>query len=202
MKFYNLLLRIALIVLLSTSIFADKDDKEEKDENEDEDVLESFIEDLKFYPGLFDAYRDEDDGKIYLLLTKEQLEVEFIYFAQILDGIIEAGTWRGNYLDNGIVKFSKYFDQIRIERINTAYVFDKDSPLANAKNANISNSLIDSLKIEKTSKNKDKFLLDITSLLLSENLSKITTSPYKESSKDSFKTVSYTHLTLPTKRIV
>ena len=187
MKFYNLLLRIALIVLLSTSIFADKDDKEEKDENEDEDVLESFIEDLKFYPGLFDAYRDEDDGKIYLLLTKEQLEVEFIYFAQILDGIIEAGTWRGNYLDNGIVKFSKYFDQIRIERINTAYVFDKDSPLANAKNANISNSLIDSLKIEKTSKNKDKFLLDITSLLLSENLSKITTTPYKESSKDSFK---------------
>ena len=187
MKFFNLLLRIALIVILSTSIFADKDNKEEKDENEDEDVLESFIEDLKFYPGLFDAYRDEDDGKIYLLLTKEQLEVEFIYFAQILDGIIEAGTWRGNYLDNGIVKFSKYFDQIRIERINTAYVFDKDSPLANAKNANISNSLIDSLKIEKTSKNKDKFLLDITSLLLSENLSKITTSPYKESSKDSFK---------------
>ena len=186
MKFYNLLLRIALIVLLSTSIFADKDDKEEKDENEDEDVLESFIEDLKFYPGLFDAYRDEDDGKIYLLLTKEQLEVEFIYFAQILDGIIEAGTWRGNYLDNGIVKFSKYFDQIRIERINTAYVFDKDSPLANAKNANISNSLIDSLKIEKTSKNKDKFLLDITCLLFSENLSKITTTPYKESSKDSF----------------
>ena len=107
MKFYNLLLRIALIVFLSTSIFADKDDNEEKDENEDEDVLESFIEDLKFYPGLFDAYRDEDDGKIYLLLTKEQLEVEFIYFAQILDGIIEAGTWRGNYLDNGIVKFSK-----------------------------------------------------------------------------------------------
>ena len=93
----------------------------------------------------------------------------------------------GNYLDNGIIKFIKYFDQIRIDRINTAYVFDEKSPLKNSENANISNSVIDSLKIEKYSEDKDKFLIDITSLLLSENLSKITTPPYKESSKDALK---------------
>ena len=184
MILYNLLLKIALIGFLSISIFADeeKNKKEEK-----EDGLESFIEDLTHFPGLINVYRNDDDGKVYLLIKKDQLEKEFIYFAHILDGIVEAGTWRGNYLDNGIIKFIKYFDQIRIDRVNTAYVFDETNPLSKSNNANISNSLIDSLKIEKTSKAEDKFLIEVTSLLLSEKLSKITVAPYKEDPKESFK---------------
>ena len=169
---------------LSISIFSE-DDNKAKDEDKEE--LKTFLEELTPYPGLLETYRNNDNGKVYLLLKKEQLDKEYIYFAHILDGIVEAGTWRGNYLDNGIIKFIKYFDQIRIDRINTAYVFDEKSPLKNSENANISNSVIDSLKIEKYSEDKDEFLIDITSLLLSENLSKITTPPYKESSKDAFK---------------
>jgi len=183
MILYNLLFRIALIGFLSISIFADEDNKKE----DKDDGLKSFLEDLIHFPGLIDVYRNDDDGKIYFLIKKDQLEKEFIYFAQILDGIVEAGTWRGNYLDNGIIKFNKYFDQIRIDRVNTAYVFNETNPLSKSKNANISNSLIDSLKIEKTSESEDKFLIDVTSLLLSESLSKITVAPNKEESKDSFR---------------
>jgi hypothetical protein len=183
MVLYSLLFRIALIGFLSMSIFANEDNKKE----EKDDGLEVFLEDLEHFPGLFDVYRNDDDGKVYFLIKEDQLEKEFIYFAHILDGIIEAGTWRGNYLDNGIIKFIKYFDQIRIDRINTAYVFDETNPLSKSKYANISNSLIDSLKIEKKSKSDDKFLIDVTSLLLSENLSKITSTPYKEDLKENFK---------------
>ena len=183
MILYNLLFRIVLIGFLSIPIFADKDIKEEQKD----DSLESFLEDLTHFSGLIDVYRNEENGKVYFLIKKDQLNKEFIYFAHILDGIVEAGTWRGNYLDNGIIKFVKYFDQIRIDRINTAYVFDETNPLSKTKSANISNSLIDSLKIDKTSESEDKFLVDVTSLLLSENLSKITVSPYKDDSKDGFK---------------
>ena len=183
MILYNLLFRIALIGFLSISIFADEDNKKE----DKDDGLKSFLEDLVHFPGLIDVYRNDDDGKVYFLIKKDQFEKEFIYFAHILDGIVEAGTWRGNYLDNGIIKFNKYFDQIRIDRVNTAYVFDEKNPLSKSKNANISNSLIDSLKIEKTSKSEDKFLIDVTSLLLSESLSKITVAPNKEEPKDSFR---------------
>ena len=183
MILYKLLFRIAIIGFLSISIFSDEDIKKE----EKEDGLEAFLNDLTHFPGLIDVYRNDDDGKVYFLLKKNQLEKEFIYFAHILDGIVEAGTWRGNYLDNGIIKFVKYFDQIRIDRVNTAYVFDETNPLSKSKNANISNSLIDSLKIEKTSESEDTFLIDVTSLLLSENLSKITVAPYKENPKDDFK---------------
>ena len=183
MILYKTVFRIALIGFLSISIFTEEDNKKE----EKDDGLEAFLEDLMHFEGLIDVYRNDDDGKVYFLIKKEQLEKEFIYFAHILDGIVEAGTWRGNYLDNGIIKFIKYFDQIRIDRVNTAYVFDETNPLSKSKNANISNSLIDSLKIEKTSKTEDKFLIEVTSLLLSENLSKITVAPYKEDPKESFK---------------
>ena len=183
MILYKILFRIVLIGFLSISIFTEEDNKKE----EKDDGLEAFLEDLTHFEGLIDVYRNDDDGKVYFLIKKEQLEKEFIYFAHILDGIVEAGTWRGNYLDNGIIKFIKYFDQIRIDRVNTAYVFDETNPLSKSKNANISNSLIDSLKIEKTSETEDKFLIEVTSLLLSENLSKITVAPYKEDPKESFK---------------
>ena len=183
MILYKILFRIALIGFLSISIFTDEDNKKE----EKDDGLEAFLEDLTHFEGLIDVYRNDDNGKVYFLIKKDQLEKEFIYFAHILDGIVEAGTWRGNYLDNGIIKFIKYFDQIRIDRVNTAYVFDETNPLSKSKNANISNSLIDSLKIEKTSEKEDKFLIEVTSLLLSENLSKITVAPYKEDPKESFK---------------
>ena len=181
---FNLLIRIVFIGFLSTSIFSDKDTKTKENK---EDSLETFLEDLTHFPGLLDTYRNNEDGKIYLLINEDQLEKEFIYFAHILDGIVEAGTWRGNYLDNGIIKFIKYFDQIRIDRVNTAYVFDENNPLSKTNNANISNSLIDSIKIKKTSESEDQFLIEITSLLLSENLSKITVAPYKEDAKDGFK---------------
>tara|TARA_Y100000591_G_scaffold333249_1_gene374990 strand:+ start:12240 stop:14720 length:2481 start_codon:yes stop_codon:yes gene_type:complete len=183
MNFIIILFRIVLITLLSTPIFAEKN----IDEESKEDSFEVFLEDLIYFPGLIDSYRNDKNGKVYLLIREDQLEIEFIYFAHILDGIVQAGTWRGSYLDNGIIKFNKYFDQIRIERINTAYVFDVDSPLSKSNSANISNSLIDSIKIEKSSELDDKFLIDVTSLLLSENLSKIITAPLKESSKDDFK---------------
>ena len=121
MILYNLLFRIVLIGFLSISIFTEEDNKKEE---KDDDGLEAFLEDLTHFEGLIDVYRNDDDGKVYFLIKKDQLEKEFIYFAHILDGIVEAGTWRGNYLDNGIIKFIKYFDQIRICLLYTSDAAD------------------------------------------------------------------------------
>ena len=104
MIFYRQLLRIVFIFFLSISIFADKDND---DNDKKEDGFDAFLEDLIYFPGLFDVYQNDKDGKVYLLIKKEQLNNEYIYFAHILDGIVQAGTWRGNYLDNGIIKFNK-----------------------------------------------------------------------------------------------
>ena len=74
---FNLLIRIVLIGFLSTSIFSDKDTKTEKDK---EDSLETFLEDLTHFPGLLDTYRNNEDGKIYLLINEDQLRKRIYLF--------------------------------------------------------------------------------------------------------------------------
>ena len=153
-------------------MFAISDEKDNGEGN-DEETFDEYLEKFSSYEGFFNLYRDEEEGKVYLLINGDQLDNEFIYFAHILDGVVEAGSWRGNYLDNGILKFNKYFDQIRLIRVNTGYYFDETNALSKSRNANISDSVIESLGIVKTNKEKNKILIEVTSLFLSEALTKI-----------------------------
>ncbi len=164
--------KIILLLVFSISMFAISDEKD-KDEGNDEETFNEYLEKFTSYEGFFNLYRDDEEGKVYLLINEDQLDSEFIYFAHVLDGISEAGSWRGNYLDNGILKFNKYFDQIRLIRVNTGFYFDKTNALSKSRNANISNSVIESIGIVKTNKDKDKILIEVTSLFLSEALTKI-----------------------------
>ena len=164
--------KIILLLVFSISMFAISDEKDNGDGN-DEETFDEYLEKFSSYEGFFNLYRDEEEGKVYLLINEDQLDNEFIYFAHILDGVVEAGSWRGNYLDNGILKFNKYFDQIRLIRVNTGYYFDETNALSKSRNANISDSVIESLGIVKTNKEKNKILIEVTSLFLSEALTKI-----------------------------
>ena len=84
MILFKTLFRIALIGFLSISIFTEEDNKKE----EENDGLEAFLEDLSHFEGLIDVYRNDDNGKVYFLIKKDQLEKEFIYFAHILDCLL------------------------------------------------------------------------------------------------------------------
>ena len=66
MNFTNLLFRLVFITLTFNPYFYRKNIEEE----EKEDSFEGFLEDLIYYPGLFDSYRNDKDGKVYLLLKK------------------------------------------------------------------------------------------------------------------------------------
>ena len=58
---YKLLFRIILIGFLSISIFTEEDNKKE----EKDDGLEAFLEDLTYFEGLIDVYRNDDDCLLY-----------------------------------------------------------------------------------------------------------------------------------------
>ena len=47
------------------------------------------------FDGLFTIYRDNSDGKMFMLVHKDQLEKEFIYFSYIENGITDAGFFQG-----------------------------------------------------------------------------------------------------------
>ncbi|WP_082333837.1 zinc-dependent metalloprotease [Mangrovimonas sp. TPBH4] len=123
--------------------------------------------------GLFTVYQDTITGSIKMLITEDQIGKEFIYFSQIMDGVMEANSFRGAYGDSKVVKIKKYFNNIEFETQNTSFYFDPSSPLANAKDANTSNGVMASLKIEAHDSAKGLYLIDADDLFLKETFTQI-----------------------------
>ena len=62
-------------------------------------IISSIIGKCKAYSGLFNLYQDEKDGTTYILIKKDQMNKEFIYFTHTVDGVLDAGTFRRDYVE-------------------------------------------------------------------------------------------------------
>ena len=62
--------------------------------------------------GLFTIYQDTVTGAVKLLVKEDQLNKDFIYFAQIADGVTEAGAFRGSYRGSSVFHIKKFFNKI------------------------------------------------------------------------------------------
>ncbi|UAM98593.1 zinc-dependent metalloprotease [Polaribacter litorisediminis] len=118
--------------------------------------------------GLFTIFQDTITGDVKLLVKEDQLDKDFIYFAQIADGVTEANAYRGSYKGSSVFHINKYFNKLDFIAPNTSFYFDKDSPLAKAAEANISDAVIASGKILASDDEKGEHLIDATGLFLSE----------------------------------
>lgn len=123
--------------------------------------------------GLFTIFQDTINGKVQLLIKEDQLNKDFIYFAQIADGVTEAGSFRGSYRGSTIFHVKKYFNKIEIVAPNTNFYFDENNALSKAAIANTSDATISSGKILATDKEKGEYLIDANGLFLSETFTRI-----------------------------
>ena len=155
MKKYHIL-RICLFFILLTIVAADESVnnglKAEKTTATDttkikKERLEEKVKDMYKFEGLFVMYQDTTDGGLFLEIQKEQIGKEFIYFVQSVDGIIDIGLNRGSYGGSRIFSVGKYFNRIELVSKNISYYFDPENALSRAKDANISSSIIASMKI-------------------------------------------------------
>lgn len=131
----------------------------------------------KAYEGLFTLYQDTISGKSYLLIKENQINKEYIYFTHVVDGVLDAGHFRGAYGDGKIFTVQKYFNKIDLVLENTAYHFDPDNALSKAAKANINRPILASQKIVGIGKDKKKFLIEADKIFLTESLSQIKWSP-------------------------
>ena len=83
------------------------------------------------------------------------------------------GKVKGSYLDEGVFKIEKDFNNLRFSRVLTNYFFDEASPLAKSEGANVSDSTFKVFEIMGMNEAEDEYLIDITSMLLSEALTPI-----------------------------
>ena len=167
---------VLFLFLISFGVMSDEDLKKDEEELEKEDKeihLAEFVEDFDQFNGFFNVYRDLENNKVYLEIKEEQLDKEFIYFAHILNAAAASGMVKGSYVDQGVFKIEKDLESLRFNRILTSFLFDQENPISNSEGANISNSTFGVFKIETKDEEENAFLIDISSLLLSEKLTPI-----------------------------
>ncbi len=97
--------------------------------------------------GLFTVYQDTVTGALQLVLDESQLGKEYIYFMHTVDGVTEAGHFRGAFRGNNVFTIRRHFDKIEFVEVNSSYYFDPGSALHRAADANISPALLASEKI-------------------------------------------------------
>lgn len=161
---------VALMLALSSQSALAADEKKSKKDKKSKSIA-SMIKDKSHTAGLLNFYLDEKTGKNLLVLEESQLNTPILYFTHTVDGLADAGHFRGGYRDNKIIEFRRHFDRIDVITKTPRYLFDENNPLSRSKNANISESVLASLKIEKSE--KGKIALKVDSLFLGEALHKV-----------------------------
>ena len=177
-------LTLALSLALATSGYALAEDK--KDEKKEKSIAE-LIKDRTEFAGIFSLYQDDKTGDHLMVINESQLDTPFVYFAHTVDGVTDAGHFRGSYRETKLIEFRKYFDRIDIISKTPRYQFDENSAIAKASDANISEAVLASIKIEKQEQGKIAF--NVNKLFLSEALHKVSPwpNPNDKNAKKRFK---------------
>ena len=136
------------------------------------------VKSCKKTDGLFPLFQDTVTGNLFMVLKKEQLNKEYIYFSYTVDGVVAAGHFRGSFRDNKLFTIRRYFDKIEFVIKNTGYYFDKNNPISKSANANISDAILVNQKIVAEDVKKGEILLDASSIFLSESMCQVKPSPF------------------------
>ena len=165
MKITNIALALSLAFAMNGhAAEAKKEEKKPK-------TLAEMIKDKSEFAGVFSIYQDAKTGDNLMVIDQSQLDTPFVYFAHTVDGVTDAGHFRGAYRETKLIEFRKYFDRIDIISKTPRYKFDENSALARSADANISEAVLASIKIEKEEDGKIAFNVD--KLFLSEALHKV-----------------------------
>ena len=136
-------------------------------------TIQELTKSSKKIEGLFTIFQDTITGTTKLLVKKEQLDKDFIYFSQIADGVTEAGQFRGSFKGSSVFQVKKYFNKIEFVAPNTTFYFNTENAISKSSKANISDAVIASGKILAKDDKKGEYLIAADGLFLSETFTRI-----------------------------
>ena len=177
MKLTTLSLALLLAVGASQPAFA-ADAKKSKSDKKDATPA-SMLKEKEETKGLLNFYQDKKSGEMLMVLTEDQLDSPIMHFAHTVEGLLDAGHFRGGYRGNKIIEFRRYFDRIDIITKTPRFLFDENNPISRAKGANISEAVLASLPIKK--EEDGKILVNVNKLFLGESLHRV--SPWPRTGK-------------------
>ncbi|MBT5332184.1 MAG: DUF5117 domain-containing protein, partial [Porticoccaceae bacterium] len=165
---YEKLATVLLVSLIASASLA-QDESEESEEEEPKTIAE-LTESAERIEGLFTLFRDTETGKLQMLIKADQIDQEFVYFAQTANGVVEAGYFTGAYLSNAVISIRRFYDRIEFVSENFSFYFDPDNALSRAAESNISDAILAVEAIVAEDEESGDILIDADSVFLGENL--------------------------------
>ena len=192
------LTRLSIIFLaLSIPAFLSADEKEEEDAEAEKDkkeevTIEKILEDCDTLVGLFPVHQNRKNGKIYLQVSTDQLSDEkttreYIHFSHTLDGVTGLGFFRGQFSEARVFKIRRHFEKIEFVARNTSFYFNPDNALKRASEANISEAILASQKIEAADEEDGRLLIEADAIFLKEFFRQLKSGKSKDDKDDTFK---------------
>ena len=192
--------RLLSLALIVCALFAPQNleaqRKKKKDKNKTEAPApkpkkEKSIKDLtkssEKIEGLFTMYRDTITGALQMVISDAHLDKDYIHFNQVSNGVIDAGRFRGAYGGSKVFKVKKHYNKIEFVSQNTSFYFDPESAISKSKDANTSEGIMATVKIEAHDKKEGLYLIKADGLFLKETLSQIKPPRFPGSSPMAFK---------------
>jgi len=171
---------LTLVLVLPLSAIAQEEDKKAdtgKDKEEKPKTIAELTENSERYDGYFTIFQDKKSGETHLLVRADQIGEEFIYWVQIANGIVDAGSFKGAYGPSFMVSVQRHFDRIDFVAKNTSFYFDPDNAVSKASEANISNALLAVAKIVAEDEETGDILISSDKIFQSESFTQITPTP-------------------------
>jgi hypothetical protein len=125
--------------------------------------------------GLFTVYQDTASGSLHMLVPKDRIGREFIYFTHAVDAPVASGRFRGAFGSNNVFTIRKHFNRLEFVTQNTGFWFDPASPLARASSANISPATV--VVQEIVAEDNDSYLIKADDVFVTEALTQVKPSP-------------------------
>lgn len=181
-KKYNKTILASLVagLLVVPSAFAE--DKAKKKEDKKKETLTETLKKKTAFDGFLPVYQDKKTGNSLLVIEQGQLDKPFLYFAQTVDGALDAGHFRGGFRQHRLIELRRVFDRIEVVAKTPRYYFDPENAISKAAEANISEAVLVSAKIVKEEDGKIAIKLD--DIVENEKLHRIAPMPSADPKAD------------------
>lgn len=140
-----LLMCICTLLVLPTVTQAQKNDEDSGDK------FTELIKDAEKHEGFFDIYRK--DGKLFMAISEEDLDKEFLMNFEISQGIGSSGLYGGtmlNIFEGLLVSLEKHEGKIFLVKKPHRYTAEEGTPAAKAVELTYGNSVLETANVEAT----------------------------------------------------
>ena len=161
------LILTALIVLLAAC-----DNAPPPPANPDQRSFEDIVSKSTLHEGVIDMYQDNESGELFMRLSQEQLELEYLYFATFLDGNSATDTQRGVFASERVIRLQRQFRKLMFLQENTHFYFDPGSALSRAEQANIAPTVLAAAAVMDEHPDGD-IMVNVTPVFLKESFQQI-----------------------------